>query len=156
MKYLFKKEYLKFGFNMSQYVFRIGEIESMSGISARQLRYWESKGIIEPLERPDEQSGRVYPFKMFMKIMMIKTFLDQGNTLKNAVMHVDETQRFMRATHNILASAVHGLVYEDDTVFIDLGDFDAEGRQRLLAYQENSGEDKKVSYRLVDKADLEE
>lgn len=156
MKYLFKKEQLKFGFNMSQYVFRIGEIESMSGISARQLRYWESKGIIMPLEREDEQSGRIYPFKMFIRIMMIKTYLDQGNTLKNAVIRVDETQNFMRPTHDILSSAFHGLVYEEDMVYIDLGDFDTDGNQRLLAYQKKSGENQKVSYRIVDKEDLEE
>ena len=38
--------------------FRIGELATMTGVSTRQLRYWESKGIISSLEREGEQDVR--------------------------------------------------------------------------------------------------
>ncbi|WP_082019979.1 MerR family DNA-binding transcriptional regulator [Fructilactobacillus fructivorans] len=32
-------------FNMQDFIFRIGEVSKMTGVSPRQLRYWEKKGI---------------------------------------------------------------------------------------------------------------
>ncbi|KRN74460.1 hypothetical protein IV73_GL000352 [Weissella kandleri] len=155
MRYLIKKGYLKTGFDVSKYKFRIGEIEKMTGISARQLRYWESKGIIKPLERTDEQTGRVYPFNMFIKITMIKSFLAEGLTLKAAVARMKESQKYMIFTHDVISGAVQGLVEDGDRLLVDLGDFDEAGTQRLLAYQKEPGEHQRVSYVVVDKRTLE-
>lgn len=65
--------------------FRIGELATMTGVSTRQLRYWESKGIISSLEREGEQDARVYNYTAYVTVAVIKEFLDEGYTLKGAV-----------------------------------------------------------------------
>ncbi|MCM0582427.1 MerR family transcriptional regulator [Weissella diestrammenae] len=148
MKYLYRKEHLKAGFNSENYQFRIGELTSMTGVSARQLRYWESKGIIESIHRSGEQEGRVYKFKTFIKVMMIKYYLDTGYTLKSAVKNVEEKQKYLTLTRHIIFSALNGIVEVDGTVMLDLGNFDDDGQQRLLAYFDD--DQQKVRYQLID------
>ncbi|MDR3241502.1 MAG: MerR family transcriptional regulator [Lactobacillaceae bacterium] len=152
MKYLYTKDYFKAGFNSDLYQFRIGEIEAMTGVSARQVRYWESKGIIEAIERASEQEGRVYRFKMLVKIAMIKHFLDEGFTLKTSVASTEEKQKYMSFTHKIVANALQGVVDNNGQVMLDMGDFDEDGKQRLLAYYDHE----KVHYQVIDASELEE
>ena len=71
-------------FDFHRLVFRIGELSSMTGVSARQLRYWEKKELIASREREDGQQARVYTFKTFIKVSMMKYFLDAGYTLAGA------------------------------------------------------------------------
>lgn len=57
----------------------IGEVSNISGVSQRQLRYWEQKGYIKPI---DSNSGvRVYSFETICTIFFIKGKLDEGYTL---------------------------------------------------------------------------
>ena len=45
---------------------------------SRALRYWEKKGLIASQAREDGQQARVYTFKAFVQVSMIKYFLDEG------------------------------------------------------------------------------
>lgn len=61
----------------------IGEVSKTVGVSQRQLRYWEEKGYIKPVD--DNQSGvRRYTLSTLYLIIFIKTQLDQGFTLSAA------------------------------------------------------------------------
>lgn len=61
----------------------IGEVSKVSGVSPRQLRYWEQKGYIKPVE--DEKSGvRRYSLGTVFLITFIKDYLNQGYTLAAA------------------------------------------------------------------------
>lgn len=61
----------------------IGEVSKIIGVSPRQLRYWEQKGYIKPVE--DEKSGvRRYSLGTVYLIAFIKDHLDQGFTLTTA------------------------------------------------------------------------
>jgi hypothetical protein len=61
----------------------IGGVSSSLGLSQRQLRYWEQKGYIKPV---DEDSGvRHYSLSTVYLIAFIKTQLDKGYTLEAAV-----------------------------------------------------------------------
>lgn len=54
----------------------IGEVSKTVGVSQRQLRYWEEKGYIKPVD--DNQSGvRRYTLSTLYLIIFIKTQLDQ-------------------------------------------------------------------------------
>ena len=61
----------------------IGGVSSSIGVSQRQLRYWEKKGYIKPI---NEESGvRHYSLATVYLIAFIKDQLDAGYTLESAV-----------------------------------------------------------------------
>lgn len=61
----------------------IGGVSSSLGVSQRQLRYWEKKGYIKPV---NDQSGvRHYSLATVYLIAFIKDRLDEGYTLEAAV-----------------------------------------------------------------------
>lgn len=61
----------------------IGGVSSSLGVSQRQLRYWEKKGYIKPI---NEESGvRHYSLATVYLIAFIKDQLDAGYTLEAAV-----------------------------------------------------------------------
>lgn len=60
----------------------IGEVSNIIGVSQRQLRYWEKKGFIEPV---DKNSGvRRYSLATVYLIAYMKDRLDEGYTLSAA------------------------------------------------------------------------
>lgn len=63
----------------------IGGVSSSIGVTQRQLRYWEKKGYIHPV---DDKSGvRRYSLGTVYLIAFIKDQLDAGYTLDAAVKH---------------------------------------------------------------------
>lgn len=66
----------------------IGEVSEVSGVPQRQLRYWEDKGVISPVE---PGSGvRRYDYPTVKRILVIKELVDDGYTLGAAARKVDE------------------------------------------------------------------
>ena len=62
----------------------IGDMSKMTGVSSRQLRYWEQKGYIKAMNE-EEGVARKYGLGSMYKIFAIKHFLDEGYTLAKAV-----------------------------------------------------------------------
>lgn len=81
---------------LKRLVVGIGEVSEISGVSQRQLRYWEDKGIISPVE---PGSGvRRYDYPTVKRILVIKELVDDGYTLDAAARKVDERmERLNRA-----------------------------------------------------------
>lgn len=81
----------------------IGEVSNSLGVSQRQLRYWEQKGYIKPI---DDKSGvRRYSLATVFLIGFIKDQLDEGYTLSAAVQHSKDirvkskiARKFLRST----------------------------------------------------------
>lgn len=67
----------------------IGEVSSLTGVTQRQLRYWEEKGYIEPIEK---DGIRKYTLGTLFRVAFIKEKLDQGYTLASAVKKSKENQ----------------------------------------------------------------
>ena len=67
----------------------IGEVSSLTGVTQRQLRYWEEKGYIEPIEK---DGIRKYTLGTLFCVAFIKEKLDQGYTLASAVKKSKENQ----------------------------------------------------------------
>ena len=67
----------------------IGEVSSLTGVTQRQLRYWEEKGYIKPIEK---DGIRKYTLGTLFCIVFIKEKLDQGYTLASAVKKSKENQ----------------------------------------------------------------
>ncbi len=67
----------------------IGEVSEITGVSARQLRYWESKGIIGSADSTI-YSNRKYDYASIEKVTFIKNLLDEGYTLEAAASKLEE------------------------------------------------------------------
>lgn len=65
-------------------IFGIGDLAQMTGVSTRQLRYWEEKGYIEARKDCDG-SVRKYDLRTYFTVASIKEFLDQGYTLATSI-----------------------------------------------------------------------
>jgi DNA-binding transcriptional MerR regulator len=74
----------------------IGEVAEISGVPQRQLRYWEDKGVISPVEPGG--GVRRYDYTTVKRILVIKELIDDGYTLDAAARKVDERmQKLNRA-----------------------------------------------------------
>ncbi|PWG00070.1 MerR family transcriptional regulator [Levilactobacillus bambusae] len=139
--------------NTDRFMFRIGELSQMTGVSARQLRYWEKKGYIQSEAREDGQRARVYSFKSFVKVSLIKEFLDQGFTLPAAVDKMTEQGKRMSELHQLYHNAYHGLGFYEDQLWVNMGYFDDEKTKILLAHV---GDDDDVHYRVMPEEEVAE
>ncbi|MGY5340248.1 MerR family transcriptional regulator [Levilactobacillus spicheri] len=135
-------------FDVHRLVFRIGELASMTGASPRQLRYWEKKGLISSREREDGQQARVYTFKTFVMVSMIKYFMDSGYTLTAATQQAQQREDNVRLLHRFISREMQGFAEVDGQIALNLGSFDAQ--QTLMAVLPDDGG---VDYRLVSNAE---
>jgi MerR family glutamine synthetase transcriptional repressor len=62
-------------------VFTIGRVAELTGLSPRQLRYYEKKGLVRPARTAGNQ--RLYSREQVQVLQMIRRLLDEGYTLTN-------------------------------------------------------------------------
>jgi len=60
-------------------VYPIGKVEELTGLSARQLRYYEQRGIVEPGRSAGNQ--RLYSPAQVELLRKVRAYLDQGLNL---------------------------------------------------------------------------
>jgi len=72
--------------NQREITYSIGETEKLTGASQKQIRYWESRYISEPIERNvcGDIAYRRFTQGQVELIHSIKMYLDQGYTLARA------------------------------------------------------------------------
>ena len=71
---------------MIKKTFSIGDVEKLTGVSQKQIRYYEAKGYIPFANRIvyGERSYRRFSLKQVEIISLIKTYRDEGLTLSTA------------------------------------------------------------------------
>lgn len=69
---------------LKKLVVGIGEVEKITNVPQRQIRYWESKGIIKTIDVEEKGSTRCFSYLEIKKIILIKELLDEGFTLEAA------------------------------------------------------------------------
>ncbi|MDV7740108.1 MerR family DNA-binding transcriptional regulator [Leuconostoc mesenteroides] len=126
--------------------FGIGDLARMTGVSTRQLRYWEKQGYVKALDRNDDQESRLYGFRAFLKVSIIKQHIDDGDTLRTAVIHANEHIDSAMITKHIMKQTFQGLEDFQGTVAVNMGYFDDDETQLLYVFLE----DGKAKYRVVD------
>ncbi|MCL6520900.1 MAG: MerR family transcriptional regulator [Firmicutes bacterium] len=62
-------------------LFSIGTVERLTGLSSRQIRYYEAKGLVRPARTPGHQ--RVYTRAQVERLRQIKRWLDEGRSLQS-------------------------------------------------------------------------
>src|ERR1700684_3932535 len=66
----------------------IGEVANITGVPQRKIRYWDEKGLIEPVDKTS--TYRQYDYLNIKKIVLIQELLDEGYTLDMASKKVNE------------------------------------------------------------------
>ncbi len=66
----------------------IGEVANITGVPQRKIRYWDEKGLIEPVDKTS--TYRQYDYLNIKKIVLIQELLDEGFTLETAAKKVNE------------------------------------------------------------------
>ncbi|TWJ04673.1 MerR-like DNA binding protein [Mucilaginibacter frigoritolerans] len=66
----------------------IGEVANITGVPQRKIRYWDEKGIIEPVDKTS--TYRQYDYLNIKKIVLIQELLDEGYTLDVSAKKVNE------------------------------------------------------------------
>ncbi len=130
---------------LSRIVVGIGEASEITGVSARQIRYWESKGIISS-SGPGGGANRKYDYPTIEKIVLIKDFLDQGFTLEAAARRLEERiQRLNGAIEKLTGGTSAGgsalPVRKDGRDYVYLGNASLKGTKKKFAIFSPLGED---------------
>ena len=76
----------------------IGEVANITGVPQRKIRYWDEKGLIEPVDQ--NCSYRQYDYLNIKKIVLIQELLDEGYTLDMAARKVNERLTKMAEVFN--------------------------------------------------------
>ncbi|MDR3680858.1 MAG: MerR family transcriptional regulator [Flavipsychrobacter sp.] len=66
----------------------IGEVANITGVPQRKIRYWDEKGLIEPVDTTS--TTRQYDYLNIKKIVLIKDLLDEGYTLDTTAKKLNE------------------------------------------------------------------
>ena len=66
----------------------IGEVADLTGVPQRKIRYWDEKGLIQPVDK--EATYRKYDYLNIKKVVLIQELLDEGYTLDAAAKKVNE------------------------------------------------------------------
>mgnify|MGYP004003351129 CR=1 FL=1 len=67
----------------------IGEVAEITGVPARQIRYWEEKNIIKACTHAEAKNRR-YDYLNIKKILLIKELLEEGFTLDAAASKLEK------------------------------------------------------------------
>lgn len=105
----------------------IGDMSKMTGVSSRQLRYWEQKGYIKAMNE-EEGVARKYGLGSMYKIFAIKHFLDEGYTLAKAVEKAELHRKEGILLHRVFRTLIKGIELMDETEIkgrVDLGTADS-------------------------------
>ncbi|WP_137597096.1 MerR family transcriptional regulator [Paucilactobacillus kaifaensis] len=132
--------------DISKLRFQIGELSKMTGVSTRQLRYWEQKKFIAANDRDADQEARVFDFRMYIKVTLIKRYLDEGYKLSVANEKSGATIKDALWFHNFFRNSFQGLETIDGKRAVNLGYFDQAQGKVLYGFNE----DGKIRYEIRD------
>ncbi|RRK10638.1 MerR family transcriptional regulator [Lactiplantibacillus garii] len=121
-------------FHKGQLTIGISELSKMTGVSPRQLRYWQKKGYIIPKNQDEPGRARIYTMRMVIKAAAMSNLLQTGYTLKAAAAQVDERMRPAQTMYHVLFDRYQGFeVADNGEILVDLGTFDPDPTQELYA-----------------------
>ncbi|MDT2828665.1 MAG: MerR family transcriptional regulator [Enterococcus viikkiensis] len=129
----------------------ISELSKVTGVSPRQIRYWEQKGYIHSA---GEKSGnRQFKLPMVIKVEIIKHFLDEGYTLTVAVEKAKERQENVHHAKLLLRDTFKGIqnIGNRYTV-IQLDDFVNQAGFYLIRDNQTN----QSTYQMIEEAEITE
>ncbi|KRL53312.1 regulatory protein MerR [Lentilactobacillus parakefiri DSM 10551] len=117
-------------------IFGIGQVQQITGVSGRQLRYWEEQGYIQSLNQK-KGAAREYSLHTLFFIFHVTRFLDDGFTLQSAVDKAKQFDRQLPVLRQFLREQLHGVDFQDDRSILDFGYVDSSHTQRIYGIVKN-------------------
>ena len=105
--------------NRDELAISMSDVSNITGVTSRQLRYWEEQGYIHPVS--DNMSKRKYSFDTTLKIGMIKNLMDEGYILPKAAEKTGEIDTIINALHRVDAEHYNKINIVEDGLEFDLG-----------------------------------
>lgn len=90
----------------------IGEVSKITGVSQRQLRYWEQKGYIKPIN--SESGVRNYSLATVYLVIHIQSELDEGFTLAAAYKHTQYVKTKAKILRSFFSNIIEDVKVEDE------------------------------------------
>lgn len=131
--------------DLSKLQFKIGELSRMTGVSTRQLRYWEKKAFIAAKQRQEEQDARVFGFDAYVKVSLVKHLMDEGYTLSAANDKSKTLIEDAKWAHHFARQAFHGIENVNGRRRLNLGFIDDAHEQVLYGVTNDEG---KIHYEI--------
>ncbi|WP_328702024.1 MerR family transcriptional regulator [Alicyclobacillus fructus] len=85
-------------------LFSIGTVQKLTGLSARQIRYYEEHGLIQPARTPGNQ--RQFSFADVERLMQIRQLLDEGHNIASVKRNLLEKDKRPRASRPLATKDV--------------------------------------------------
>ena len=117
---------------MAQIQIPLSEISRVTGVSPRQIRYWEAKGFLTSHQAQKNQSHK-FNFFTLTKVLEIKEYLDQGFTLQAAVEKQKGRKNIALSIHRFIAERLLATEEKGKTVEINLGPLDNDETKVVVA-----------------------
>lgn len=111
-------------------IFGIGQVQQITGVSGRQLRYWEEKGYIQSISQK-KGAAREYSLHTLFFIFHVTRFLNNGFTLQAAVDRAKKFDRQLPVLRQFLRAQLQGVNIDDDQSVLDFGYVDSSHTQRI-------------------------
>jgi MerR family redox-sensitive transcriptional activator SoxR len=96
------------------------ELSTASGVSGRQLRYWEEKGFIKS-EQSQAGKAHKYTLQTMFQVISIKDLLDQGYTLAKAVEINRQHKHVRHAIRQFVRDNLLKIQEDNDGVRMNIG-----------------------------------
>lgn len=132
-------------------IFGIGQVQQITGVSGRQLRYWEEQQYIAPITQ-EKGTQRQYTFRTLMMIFHIQRYLTQGFTLQSAVEKAKKFEAQMPVLRTFIKAQLQGVDVAKNRSIIDFGFKDASRSQRVYGVVEGD----KTYFKIVDASNPED
>lgn len=117
----------------SHFSLGIGDIADATGVSQRQLRYWEKKGYIKPSTGTEEGKHRKYSYFTLAKVSLIQSFIETGFTLNAAVAKADEHREVANALKQLVINRLSSVETLDNGFKFNLGPIEGLPGKDLIA-----------------------
>lgn len=135
-------------FDTDKLIFGIGQVSKITGVSSRQLRYWEQQNYISAIQQK-KGASRQYSMHTLIKIANIQRFLRKGFTLAVAVEKAVKVARESPIIRDFVKSQLNEVRFEsDDRAVIDFGFTDDSKKQHVLGIIDHG----KTSFKIEDES----
>ncbi|WP_283679145.1 MerR family transcriptional regulator [Lentilactobacillus sp. Marseille-Q4993] len=125
-------------------IFGIGQVSKITGVSSRQLRYWEEQKYISALQKR-KGTSRQYSMHTLIRIFHIQRFLSRGFTLQAAVEKAEKIDQEAPVIRDFLVQQFIGVKIEGDRSVLDFGYKDDSKKERVYGVLQNG----KASFEIV-------
>ncbi len=135
-------DFLKQIFANDNILVGISELSKMCDLSPRQLRYWEQKGYIQSVEeKAGNPVARKYRLFMVVKVLLIKNYMDQGDSLSKAVEKAEKKFTLVRSFRQLFKQGnIQLKVLDDNVVFIIFGPMENEEKYFVVKFDQSSNQ----------------